>query len=149
MSIIPLADTVTNVTKFHDGRAWAAIKNGKAVAVFFMGDWPKIDPASPNLPAWVHALRANGLPRTEYELQHQSGQKISELKKIAISAGHPEHGPRGGNIKPTDIIRKAMALVSEAEKSAFQAWREKCRSELAKQGEVHGGWCDIHGFTHQ
>ena len=142
MKIIPLAAAVKNIGSGSNGRAWAAIKNGQAVAVRYMGDWPE-----PSLPAWVHAMRANGLPRTEYELEHKSGQAIAELKKVAVDAGHHAQGPRGGNIKPTDIIRQAMRIVSEAERDAFQQWREKCRAELAEVGTVQGGWCDIAGFT--
>ena len=132
------------------GRAWAAIKNGQVADIRYMGDWHELGDVAPmesRMPAWVYAMYISNLPMNEHDLQYTSPKKRGELKKAAIAAGRPAHGPRGGHIMATTIIREAMRIAQEAEKAAFTEWREKCRTELSEIGNVVGGMCSCHQFV--
>ena len=143
---------MTNVYKISEGnqdyhgcgKAWAAItQDGEVAAIRYMGDFAH---DTSDLPAWVQAvLDVTYLPLIE--IKWLSPARLSRIKKAAIAAGHPEFGPRGGHIKASDIARKAQSMVWKSEHHQFGEYRDRCRAELEKSGEVRSGMASCYEFV--
>ena len=133
-------------SQYHGcGKAWAAVNNGQILAIRYMGDF---DFDRSQLPAWAAAaLSAYGaLAAPLWPVDHISSPDLGRIKKAAIAAGHPEFGPRGGQIKASKIARAARELIRNAEREQFGQYRADCRAELAKLGTVVSGMCSCYEF---
>lgn len=127
------------------GKAWAAIKDNKIIALRYMGQFA-FDPSK--APAWVKAVY------DEYCIIHERSCNISyisstdlgKIKKAAISAGHSEFGPRGGHIKASTIASEARTILQDLEKKQFGDYRNSSREELSNLGEVKSGMCSCGEF---
>jgi|TARA_R110000823_G_C15526484_1_gene456262 hypothetical protein len=132
----------TNAEKdYHGcGKAWAAIKNDKVVALRYMGQFA-FDPSKSNMPEWVKVV---------YDDCRWAGRfgptTLVKIKKAAIAAGHPEFGPRGGRIKPSVMAYEARSIIFNSEREQFGEYRNSARKELSGLGEVISGMCSCWEF---
>jgi len=124
------------------GKAWAAIKDGEVVALRYMADFA---PQHKQAPEWAKAVyRAYSISKCN--LKNISPTHLARVKKAAISAGHPERGPRGGKIRASYIASMAQHCLAQSEKEEFAEYRYKCRQELAELGTVMSGECSCYQF---
>lgn len=129
------------------GRAWAAIKDGDVVGIRYMHEF-RIDRDSAEIPDWCKPMYSLYDSYMKYTLLKDIGNHaLKQIKQHAISSGHPEKGPRGGQIKATAIAIATKELWMAEEDRQFGAYREKCRSELAELGEVVSGMCSCYEFV--
>lgn len=140
MGILPIQGSPAQDQYTGCGKAWVAInKSAEVIGIRYMHDF-HIDYSK--LPAW---LKTGCDSRPPYEFissfdpHHYGSATLAKIKRTAIAHGHPATGPRGGNIKPTDIIKKGRKMIQELEKEQFGEYRLKCRKELAELGEVQSG----------
>ena len=131
------------------GKAWIATnKSGEVVGIRYMHDfqpdWTKLKPD------WLRELRALFFevhPQSSVEPRHYGSRKLATIKKFAISFGHPATGPQGGNIKPSDLIKKSRQMIKDLEQEQFGEYRLQCRKELAELGEVQSGMLSCYEFV--
>ena len=144
MIVFKLQNTNAEKDYHGSGKAWAAIKDDKVVALRYMGRFA-LDPSKSNIPEWVKAVfdaAATGV----YSLETRAPTTLVKIKKAAIAAGHPEFGPRGGSIKPSIIAREARNIIFELEREQFGEYRNSARKELSGLGEVVSGMCSCWEF---
>lgn len=137
MSVIAIKGSQAESDYKGCGKVWAAIKDGKIVALRYMSDFAF---NRRNLPAWVIAC----LDRSSYlfqdgDISHLGGKGMADFKAAAVDAGHPEYGVKGGHIRPSVIAREAHRILSNAQRDQFESYRAKCRADMSKLGDVVSG----------
>lgn len=133
------------VHEYHGcGKAWVAVKGGEVVAIRYMGEGR----APLNLPAWVQAIRKNatGLDSSMLPTVYGSGP-LSKIAAAAAATSDCPIKPKGGRYRPTELLLMARAVILAADGAAFDAYRAKCRGELAMLGEVVSGICSCTEFV--
>ena len=140
MIVFKLQNTNAEKDYHGSGKAWAAIKNDKVVALRYMGRFA-LDPSKSNIPDWVKAV----FDDCRWEGRF-APTTLAKSKKAAVAAGHPEFGPRGGSIKPSIIAREARNIIFELEREQFGEYRNSARKELSGLGEVVSGMCSCWEF---
>ncbi|QIQ21455.1 hypothetical protein [Zophobihabitans entericus] len=118
-------------------KAWIVVKDKKVLDIILMDNDIYLD----KIPSWVKAIY-DQYPAIFCVGKENCTFNLSEIKKIAIEAGHPEFGPRGGKISPTSILSEAMDIYEAEKKVQFLKHREKSKSYLAKLGKVISCNCD-------
>lgn len=140
MIVFKLQNTNAEKDYHGSGKAWAAIKDDKVVALRYMGRFA-LDPSKSNIPEWVKAV----FDDCRWEGRF-APTTLAKIKKAAVAAGHPEFGPRGGSIKPSIIAREARNIIFELEREQFGEYRNSARKELSGLGEVVSGMCSCWEF---
>jgi hypothetical protein len=148
MGILPIQGSPAEKQYKGCGKAWVAInKSAEVVGIKYMHDFQA---NYSSLPEWLkkaHFEYFEFSSRACLEPRHYGSRKLAEIKNQVIAFGHPATGPNGGNIKPSDIIKKGRKLVAELEKEQFGEYRLKCRKELAELGEVMSGMLSCYEFV--
>ena len=121
------------------GRAWAAISNGEVVGLRYMSNH-SLDRST--LPLWVQAIKNNaeGLDYRMMPTAH-SPKGYARLAAAARSCTDCPKSKRGLDIRPKQLLQKAVAILESEDAISFSAYRQKSRDELAKLGTVLSGDC--------
>lgn len=131
------------------GKAWAAIADGRVVALRYMAlTSEQLTVSFHALPAWTRAVEANCEGRDAHNLPNAwSSKGLANLAAAASACEDCPAPPNGGRYRPKELLTMARAVRAVAEKSTFQAWRERARDELGAMGEVVGGMCSCTQFV--
>ena len=127
------------------GKAWAAVRDQQIVGLRYLGDY-RLDFLA--LPKWVRAVHNNaeGLDNSILPTAWSS-KGLSKLAEAAESSGDCPRRPKGGRYRPKELLTMARAALRAADIPSFNAYREKCRAELAAMGEVIAGMCSCTQFV--
>lgn len=99
-----------------------------------------------NLLPWVKAV-FNEYPTIDNtHIKYISGRSLGKIKNEAIKAGHHETGTRGGKIKASIIAYEAQQIIRSLQREQFGNYRNQCRDELNKLGDVVSGICSCYDF---
>lgn len=127
------------------GKAWAAVADGRVVALRYMDaaplDWP-------DKPAWVAAVEqtAAGLDESLLPVAHGS-QTLARVAQAAQACEDCPTPPRRSRYRPAELLTMARAALAAAHQAAFAAHRTRCREELSLLGEVRSGLCSCYEFV--
>lgn len=139
------------------GKAWAAVKDGKVVAIRYMsqGTYPVADPrrnwggiVERALPDWIKAVRNNAEGLDNHMLPTAwSSRGLSKLSAAASACADCPKRPRGGSYRPRELLTMARAAIIAASDTDFVAWRAHARDELSQFGTVMSGMCSCTEFV--
>lgn len=139
------------------GKAWAAIKDGKVIALTYMsqGTYPMSDPrrnwggkTERALPAWIRAVRNNAEGLDDQTLPTAwSSHGLNKLAIAASACSDCPKRPRDGDYRPRELLTMARAAIIAACAADFAAWRLHARTELAELGMVMSGMCSCTEFV--
>ena len=117
----------------RSGKCWAAIKGDKLTKLTSMAvpfDYPE------QLPNWVARIRdVDAFFYVRDYDNRRSSKSWQTIRQTAVEAGHPATGPRGGQIRPAEILAEAREISREEDTRQFLEFRKKTKAELAKHGE--------------
>jgi len=127
------------------GKAWAAVRDGKVIALRYMGEHrPEIG----TLPAWVREVRTHAEGLDNHMLPTAwSSHGLSKLAQAAETAADCPRRPKGGQYRPRELLTMARAAIAAADSASFAAYRERIRKELAAMGDVVSGMCSCTQFV--
>jgi hypothetical protein len=132
-------------TQYHGcGKAWAAIKDDKVVAIRYM-DRCQVDRSE--LPKWVQAVASNSEGLDNHMLPTAWSSK--GLSMLAAAAQACEDCPsrrNGSRYRPNELLRMSRAILEKHNKAEFAKYRQACRDELAQFGQVISGQCSCFEF---
>lgn len=125
------------------GRAWAAYKDGRIVALRYMAQGNELP-----LTGWLKAVldSAGGLDYHMLPVANSS-KALSALAKAASACSDCPTPPRKDRYRPTELLSMARAAIAALDAENFTKHRQTCRAELAKLGDVISGMCSTHEFV--
>lgn len=126
------------------GKAWAAVKNGKIVALRYMGEFAA---DRSGLPAWIRAVCNSATGLDDHMLPTARSSKA--LAAIAVAASACDDcptPPRRARYRPAELLTMARAAIAAWDSASFGVYREKCRAELAEIGTIVSGTCSCTQF---
>jgi hypothetical protein len=130
------------------GKAWAAIRDGEVVALRYMGDHPIAGHGDYEVPDWVRAVMqaSTGLDDSFLPVCRGS-QALAALASAAQACADCPVPQRRERYRPAELLTMARAALAALDAAAFEAYRAKCRTELAELGEVRSGVAGGHEFA--
>lgn len=119
------------------GKAWAAIVDGRVVAIRYMED---MSPRTTKRPDWVEAIDCNAEGLDDYCLPTAwSSYGLAKLARAAEACTDCPTPPRRSRYRPSELLAMARDVLAEIDHADFGVYRNKCRAELGKLGEVVSG----------
>ena len=126
------------------GHAWAAISKGEVVGLRYMSDH-SLDRST--LPLWVQSIKDNA-EGLDYRMMPTaySSKGYAKLAAAARSCTDCPKSKRGLDIRPKQLLQKAVSILEAENAISFSAYRQKTRDELAELGTVLSGECSCTVF---
>jgi len=145
MTILDLTSEVLDKDYHGCGKVWAAVRDGKVVALRYMEDHPGDYRAK--LPEWVKAVEkaANGCDNHMLPTSHGS-KNLAAIAAAAQACEDCPKPPKKERYRPTELLAMARACLIAFDGDSFINYRAKCREELSKLGDVVSGMCSCTQF---
>ena len=138
----------TDLSDYHGaGKAWAAIAGDHVLALRYMGEHPIPGCGDYDVPAWVRAVTetATGLDASNLPTCHGS-HALAAVAAAAQACDDCPTPPRRDRYRPSELLTMARATLVALDGDSFTAYRDRCRAELAKFGDVESGVASCYEF---
>ena len=135
-------------TEYHGaGKAWAAVRDGQVVALRYMGDHPIPGHGDYTVPDWIRGIldAAEGLDDHFLPITHSS-KGLTKLASAASACDDCPVPPRRERYRPSELLTMARAALATLDSASFARYRQRCRDELAKLGDLISGTCSCTKF---
>lgn len=121
------------------GKVWAAIAGGRVVGVRYMSDFRL---TGQEIPAWVDEyVKLSGRSINCPWDYFGSPGRTKRARTADAVRNRPDcpTRPSGKPLPRTELERRAYCIVEAAQRDGFTKYRENCRNELSKLGQVVSG----------